>query len=98
MRVNSINSQQYLNISKTQKFGNSAVPYPEYKNAYVFDNRTIGEKLSDAISALLHPQVANEAENIKSQIDSLYIAQNQVSNETSKTQQTPKESLLSVFA
>lgn len=76
MKINSINN---LNASyqafKTPAFKHTAVPYPEYKDAYVIysnKNRSVIDILSDKISDLFHPEISKEAKNIKSQINLVF--------------------------
>ncbi len=88
MKINSINNTIFNN-NKSISFKKTAVPYPEYKKAYIYPETSNGaiNNLVDKISALFHPQVTKEAVDIKSKIDSIYA-----------TPQTPQDQLLSVLA
>ena len=93
MRVNSINNINYTNYSKSvPSFKHTAVPYPEYPNAYKPCDRSIEstiittiEKLTD----LFNPKVSKEAQEIKSSIDSIY---------ANSAKQAAKQRLMSVLA
>ncbi|MCD7878716.1 MAG: hypothetical protein LUG16_02140 [Candidatus Gastranaerophilales bacterium] len=90
MKVNSINSLQYM--TNTQSFKHSAVPYPEYQNAYEVKSSDFTDSIDSfigKIADLFNPKASKEAAVIKSEIDDLY-------DDDSK--KTPKEHLLSVFA
>lgn len=87
MKINSINNT-ILNNNKSINFKRTAVPYPEYRKAYIYPEHTNAvSSLVKKISALFHPEVTKEAVEIKSKIDSIYA-----------TQATPKQQLLSVLA
>ena len=90
MKINSISSVNYN--QKGTSFKHTAVPYPEYENAYA--NRQSGglslREIKEKVQALFSPKVTKEAINIKSGIDSLYDDTVQTSN--------PKSELLSVLA
>ena len=88
MRVNSINTIQSIYNAKPS-FKHTAVPYPEYSNAYL-PEKTFSEKLADTFKKLFNPQVSKEAENIKNQIDACY-------DDTTECDD-PKKCLLSVLA
>ena len=88
MRVNSINN---VSSNNSLTFKRSAVPYPEYRSAYLpsseYSSQSRISLIVDKISKLFNPEVTKEAKQIKNQIDNLYAQQ-----------QTPKEHLMSVFA
>lgn len=87
MKINSINNT-ISNNNKSISFQRTAVPYPEYRAAYIYPEQTSTiTSLVNKISELFHPQVTREAVEIKSKIDSIYA-----------TQATPQEQLLSVLA
>lgn len=76
MKINSINNvnTSYSQV-KTQSFKHTAVPYPEYENAYVYNGnkqKNLFGLISEKISDLFHPEVTKEAKNIKSQINSIF--------------------------
>ncbi len=86
MKINSINNT--ISNNKSISFQRTAVPYPEYRAAYIYPEQTSTiTSLVNKISELFHPQVTREAVEIKSKIDSIYA-----------TQATPQEQLLSVLA
>lgn len=79
MKVNSINSintiSNYSNKLNNPSFKHTAVPYPEYENAYVHKQVGFHDKISILVaklSDLFHPEVTKQANEIKSQIDSIY--------------------------
>ena len=88
MRVNSINNVSSYNDSLT--FKRSAVPYPEYRSAYLpsteYSSQSRISLVVDKLSKLFNPEVTKEAKQIKNQIDNLYTQQ-----------KTPKEHLMSVL-
>ena len=90
MKINSINNT-ISNNSKSISFQRTAVPYPEYRSAYLpsseYSSQSRISLIVDKISKLFNPEVTKEAKQIKNQIDNLYAQQ-----------QTPKEHLMSVFA
>ena len=88
MKINSINNTLYNN-NKSISFQKTAVPYPEYRKAYIYPetSKSAIDSLVNKISGLFHPQVTKEAVEIKSKIDSIYA-----------TTATPQEQLLSVLA
>ena len=90
MRVNAINNVNYNR--SVPSFKHTAVPYPEYINAYKTCDRSIEstilstiEKLTDLFS----PKVTKEAQEIKSGIDSLY---------ANSAKKAAKQRLVSVLA
>ena len=88
MKVNSINN--ISNYNKNVSFQKTAVPYPEYRNAYLQTCKkdTVLNSLASKISDLFSPKVAKEAVEIKSKIDKIY----------DPSTVSPREHLLSVLA
>lgn len=88
MKINAINSAIY---SKGRPgFKSTAVPYPEYRDAYIIERLPLDERISNfvsRISDLFTPSVTKEAKEIKSEINSIF--------EDDET--NPKEQLLSVL-
>ncbi|MBQ4123954.1 hypothetical protein IJD44_09610 [bacterium] len=76
MKINSINNlNAFSTQSKSQTFGKTAVPYPEYKNAYIYSSTQsagVIDRISEKISKLFQPEVSNEASRIKSQINTVF--------------------------
>ena len=99
MKINSINNAYITNNNKNKSFKASAVPYPEYKTAYIVSCKKAGtiEKMVDKISEFFSPKVTKEAKNIQKTIDLAFeeAAKNVKSNRTSKS---AKQALLSVLA
>lgn len=94
MKVNSISSFNYN--STKPSFKHTAVPYPEYENAYYNTQSNLETKiigLANKISDLFSPKVTKEAAEIKSGIDSVY--DNKMDKETKISAQ---KHLLSVLA
>lgn len=90
MRVNSINNYNYN--SNIPSFKHTAVPYPEYPNAYNVKESQIETKIISAIDKLtdlFSPKVSKEAMEIKSGIDSIY---------SDSPKKAAKQRLLSVLA
>ena len=85
MKVNSIN---LINTYSKPSFKHTAVPYPEYANAYKNNDNNGINSLLNKISSFFTPQVTNEAKEIKEQINNIY-----TDNNTSA-----KKHLMSVFA
>ena len=94
MKINSITSFNYN--SNNVNFKRTAVPYPEYENAYHKDEQQSFEKqvtgVINKISALFSPSNTKEAANIKAGIDNIYTSSETLHNET------PQAQLLSVLA
>ena len=91
MKINSISSFNFS--SNNVNFKRTAIPYPEYKNAYKY-NPTFEEQVTnviDKISTLFSPSVSAESSKIKSSIDNLY------QDKDSLVNKAPKQQLLSVF-
>ncbi len=89
MRVAQINNYSYNANMQKQSFKHSAVPYPEYIDAYVWDEVGLQDRIMNVvsrISELFRSDVTDEASKIKSQINTIY-------DETN-----PKKQLLSVLA
>lgn len=94
MKINSINTINYNN--KVQSFKHSAVPYPEFENAYYYVPDTFESKVSSLvfkIAALFSPKVTKEAMEIKSGIDSIYDSGN-----SKQSKDNSRKYLLSVLA
>lgn len=75
MKINSINTINNTNVIKQASFKRTAVPYPEYKDAYYADRDNIQDTITTIISKisdLFHPEVTKEADKIKSKIDDIY--------------------------
>lgn len=75
MKINAINSYNY--ISNKTSFKHTAVPYPEYESAYAYSNDSefVSRKVDSVVSklaSLFSPKVTKEANTIKSDIDSIY--------------------------
>ena len=90
MRVNSINTFNYS--SNRPSFKHTAVPYPEYPNAYTVKENQIETKIIstiDKLADLFSPKVSKEAMEIKSGIDSIY---------ADSPKKAAKQRLLSVLA
>lgn len=88
MKINSISSAIYT--TGRPGFKSTAVPYPEYKDAYIIERLPLDERISNfvsRISDLFTPSVTKEAKEIKSEINSIF--------EDDET--NPKEQLLSVL-
>lgn len=92
MKINSINSINYM--SKEISFSHTAVPYPEYENAYYYhNNQSSINRAVDRISALFSPEVTQKSQFIKDNINKIYdknIQQNSYNE--------PGKHLLSVLA
>ncbi len=91
MKVNSISSINNFKYNNNNiSFKHTAVPYPEYESAYVSYGKQSNffSDMFSKLSQMFTPEVKNEAKNIKSEIDSVYSADNQ----------EPKKALLSVLA
>lgn len=88
MKINSITN--YGQVSRNLNFKHTAVPYPEYENAYGKNNNEVNvvESFVQKIAELFSPKVSKEANAIKQEIDYIY----------SDSQITPKQALLSVIA
>ncbi len=80
MKINPINNISY----GKQSFKHTAVPYPEYEQAYLY--ASADKSIFKRISQLFNPKVDSETQRIKSAIDS-----------TCKEIQNPKKQLLSVL-
>lgn len=94
MKVNAISSFNYN--SNRPSFKHTAVPYPEYENAYYntpdsLETKIIG--LANKISDLFSPKVTKEAAEIKSGIDTVYSKQTD-----KKAKIAAQKQLLSVLA
>lgn len=89
MKINSISSFNFS--SNNLNFKRTAVPYPEYINAYKY-NAPSFENVLDKVSALFSPSITAESSKIKSNINNIYEDKTQMENKT------PKDQLLSVFA
>ncbi len=90
MKINPINSLN--NYTNNINFKRTAVPYPEYINAYK-PQLTFEEQVSNVINkigSLFSPSVSKESENIKTGIDNLYVNK-------ALEKETPKNQLLSVL-
>lgn len=76
MKINSINSiNTFGRPGAPRSFKHTAVPYPEYENAYIYDssdNKGFFGKIAEKISDLFNPAVSKEAKDIKSQIDTIF--------------------------
>ena len=75
MLINSVNNINANGTSlKPQSFKHTAVPYPEYQNAY--ETSGSKENLFDVIitklNDIFHPEVSAQAKNIKHQIDTIF--------------------------
>ena len=90
MKVNSINSINNFKYNNNINFKHTAVPYPEYESAYISYGKqnNILSDMVKKISEMFSPEVKSEAQNIKSQIDSVY----------EENDKKPQKALLSVFA
>ena len=91
MKINAISSFNFS--SNNVNFKRTAIPYPEYKNAYKY-NPSFEDQVTnviDKISALFSPSVSAESSKIKSNIDSIY------TDKTALVNKAPKEQLLSVL-
>lgn len=88
MKINSINNIN--NNYNKPSFKRTAVPYPEYKTAYIIKagEDTLVSSIKNKINEIFRPDVTKEALNIKNQIDSFYGTQ----------EADPKQHLLTVFA
>lgn len=92
MKINSISSFNFS--SNNVNFKRTAIPYPEYKNAYKY-NASFEDQVTnviDKISALFSPSVTAESSKIKSNIKNIYADKDALINKT------PREQVLSVFA
>ncbi len=88
MKINSINNSFNYNLNKPS-FKHTAVPYPEYENAYNSNYNNDDNKISilvKKISELFNPQVSKQADVIKNNIDEIY------------DNKSPKAHLISIFA
>lgn len=99
MKINSINNAYITNKNINKSFKATAVPYPEYKAAYIVSCKKAGavEKLVDKIAEFFSPKVTKEAKNIQKTIDFAFeeAAKNVKPNRTSRSAQ---QALLSVLA
>ena len=90
MRVSSLNN---INYNKSiPSFKHTAVPYPEYPNAYNVCEKTVEKTIMDTIGKLadlFSPRVSKEAQEIKASIDSMY---------ADSAKKAAKQRLLSVLA
>lgn len=92
MKINAINSATYMTSGLS--FKHSAVPYPEYEDAYNIGNKsdTI-TRVVDKISALFTPEVTKKSQEIKNDINKIYSDGKNVD-----LSNNPKKHLLSVLA
>ncbi len=75
MKINSINTFNNTIALKQTSFKHTAVPYPEYKDAYSNKQYDLQDRISNLVTKiadLFHPEVTKEAKEIKSQIDDIY--------------------------
>lgn len=77
MKINSVNSIGTFSRpgGASMSFKHTAVPYPEYYDAYIFtaqEDKNIFGRLADKISDLFNPKVSKEAEEIKSKINTIF--------------------------
>lgn len=76
MKISSINSiNTFGRPGSPRSFKQTAVPYPEYIDAYIYDSadeKGFFGKIADKISDLFNPQVSKEAKEIKSQINTIF--------------------------
>ena len=90
MRVSSLNN---INYNKSvPSFKHTAVPYPEYANAYNVCEKSVEQTIIDTIGKLANlfsPNVSREAQEIKAGIDSMY---------PDSAKKAAKQRLLSVLA
>ncbi len=73
MKINAINQAAYSINSPS--FKSTAVPYPEYREAYILERLPLDARISNfvsRISDLFTPSVTKEAREIKSQINSIF--------------------------
>ena len=92
MKINSINTINKTSALKQPSFKHTAVPYPEYKDAYDIKQYDLQDRISNIVTKiadLFHPEVTKEAKVIKSQIDDIY---------DKKPAKAAKQQLLSVLA
>lgn len=90
MKINPVSSFNYN--SNNINFKRTAVPYPEYENAYENHQSEFERQVTNVIhkiSALFSPSVDKESKNIKSSINNIY---------TDSSEKNPKAQLLSVLA
>ncbi|MCD7780615.1 MAG: hypothetical protein LUH05_08090 [Candidatus Gastranaerophilales bacterium] len=93
MKVNAINTYNYNNAAS---FKHTAVPYPEYAGAYTSKQDSEKSAITSfisKISSLFSPKVNEEAQQIKSEIDNIY-----VNTAVDADESKPHEKLLSVLA
>lgn len=99
MKINSINNAYITNNNINKSFKSTAVPYPEYRTAYIVTCKKPGtiEKIVDKISEFFSPKVTKEAKKIQKTIDFAFeeAAKNVKPNRTSRSAQ---QALLSVLA
>ena len=90
MRVSSLNN---INYNKTvPSFKHTAIPYPEYPNAYDVCEKSVEKTIINTIGKLadlFSPEVSKEAQEIKAGIDSMY---------ADSAKRAAKQRLLSVLA
>ena len=90
MRVSSINNINYNRSMPS--FKHTAVPYPEYPNAYNACDKTVETKILSTIEKLtdlFSPKVSKEAQEIKAGIDNIY---------ANSAKKAAKQRLISVLA
>ncbi len=94
MKINAINSSIYM-TKHNRNFKGTAVPYPEYENAYY--SKTEPDAITRVVtklSALFTPEVTQKSQEIKNGINKIYNDNKQTSDYVN----TPKTHLLSVLA
>ena len=93
MKVNAINSMNYM--TGKVSFKNTAVPYPEYENAYYYVQQPSSfEKLLNRFSALFTPEVTQKSQAIKDGINKIYDSEEAVKGYS----RNPNSKVFSVIA